>query len=178
MGYKSSIAKLAANIIAPSIYKEQRNALAIQQTLFQSLIEKASQTDFGKAHNFSRIKSYSDFKAAVKIRDYEDFKDSIELIAEGKEDVLWKGKPLYFCKSSGTTSGTKYIPVTKEQTGEMIRAARNSLMMYVHETGNADFFNHKMIFLQGSPELDMHGKIPSGRLSGIVNHHIPRYLRT
>lgn len=176
MGYKSSIAKLAANIIAPSIYKEQQNALAIQQTLFQSLIEKASQTDFGKAHDFSKIKSYSDFKGAVKVRDYEDFKEYIELIADGKEDVLWKGKPLYFCKSSGTTSGTKYIPVTKEQIDEMIRAARNSLMMYVYETGNADFFNHKMIFLQGSPELDAHGKILSGRLSGIVYHHVPFYV--
>jgi GH3 auxin-responsive promoter len=34
-----------------------------------------------------------------------------------------------------------------------------------------------MIFLSGSPELERIGGIPTGRLSGIVNHHIPRYLR-
>ncbi len=176
MGYKSSIAKLASNVIAPAVYKEQKNALDTQRKLFHSLVQSAQQTDFGKAHNFSQIKKYHDFKAAVKVRDYEDFKDYIELIADGKENVLWQGKPIYFCKSSGTTSGTKYIPVTKEQIGEMIRAARNSMMMYAHETGNSSFFDHKMIFLQGSPELDMHGKIPSGRLSGIVYHHVPFYV--
>ena len=176
MGYKSSIAKLASNVIAPSVYREQKNAVAIQKKLFHSLVQSAQQTDFGKAHNFSQIKNYNDFKAAVKVRDYEDFRDYIELIADGKENVLWKGKPLYFCKSSGTTSGTKYIPVTKGQIGEMIRAARNSLMMYVHETDNSFFFDHKMIFLQGSPELDYHGKIPAGRLSGIVYHLVPFYV--
>src|SRR5687767_7431856 len=176
MAYKSAIAKLAAKIIAPAVYKEQRNAIAIQQSLLHQFIQSAAHTEFGKEHHFQQIKSYEEFKSAVKVRDYEDFKSYIDLIADGKEDVLWKGKPLYFCKSSGTTSGTKYIPVTKEQIAEMIRAARNSLMMYVNETGNSDFFNHKMIFLQGSPELDYHGKIPAGRLSGIVYHHVPFYV--
>lgn len=150
--------------------------LRFSKTFFQLLIQHAKHTDFGKANNFSSIQNYADFKAVVKVRDYEDFKDYIELIADGKENVLWEGKPLYFCKSSGTTSGTKYIPVTKEQINEMIRAARNSLMLYVHETGNSAFFDHKMIFLQGSPEVDMHGKIPAGRLSGIVYHHVPFYV--
>jgi len=177
MGLKSGIAKLAAGVIAPTIYWEQNNALAIQLKLLLQLVSSASETDFGKAHNFASIKTYEDFKTSVSVRDYEQLKDYIELIADGKENVLWKGKPLYFCKSSGTISGTKYIPVTQEQINEMIRAARNSLMLYVHETGKADFFDHKMIFLQGSPELDMHGKIPSGRLSGNVHHHVPFYAR-
>ena len=177
MGYKSSIAKLAAGYFAGSVYNEQKNALAIQQKLLKQLLQQAAHTDFGKAHNFSSLTTYADFKAAVKVRDYEEFKDDIELIADGKQNVLWRGLPLYFCKSSGTTSGTKYIPVSQEQIDEMIRAARNSLMLYVHETGKADFFDHKMIFLQGSPELGAHGKIPSGRLSGIVHHHVPFYAR-
>jgi hypothetical protein len=175
MGYKSFIAKLAANVIAPAIYREQKSAIAIQRNIFQYLIKNAGQTDFGRQHNFSSIKTYEDFKAAVKVYDYEDLKDYIALIADGKDNVLWKGKPIYFCKSSGTTSGTKYIPVTDLQIREMIRAARNSLMLYVAETGNAGFFDHKMIFLQGSPELEMHGKIPTGRLSGIVYNHVPFY---
>jgi len=176
MGYKSAIAKIAANVIAPNIYKEQKNAIAIQQHLMKSFIVQAAKTDFGKAHHFSDIRDYNEFKAAVKVRDYEDIKDYIELIADGKEDVLWPGKPLYFCKSSGTTSGVKYIPVNKLQIDEMIRAVRSSLMLYVAETGNSAFFDHKMIFLQGSPELDKHGVIPAGRLSGIVYHHVPFYV--
>ncbi len=177
MGYKSVIAKLAANIITPGIYRAQQNAVAIQQQLMLHLVQKAAQTDFGKRHNFENIKNYSDFKAAIPVVDYEALKDDIELIADGKENVLWPGKPLYFCKSSGTTSGIKYIPVTGLQINEMIKAARNSLLMYVAETGNSSFFDHKMIFLQGSPQLDTHGKIPCGRLSGIVYNHVPFYAR-
>lgn len=176
MGYKATIAKFAANVIAPSVYNEQRNAVAIQQQLLAAMVKKAASTGFGHKHHFADIKNYSDFKAAVKLYDYEDLKHYIELIADGRPDVLWPGLPLYFCKSSGTTSGVKYIPVTKLQINEMIRAARNSLMLYVAETGNAAFFDHKMIFLQGSPELDIYGKIPAGRLSGIVYNHVPFYV--
>lgn len=176
MGYKSTLARLAANVIAPSIYKEQRNAVQIQNSLLLHLVKTAKNTDFGKKHGFADIKNYEDFKAAVPLCDYEDMKDAIALIADGKPDVLWPGKPLYFCKSSGTTSGTKYIPVSQHQIDEMIRAARNSLMLYVAETGNSAFFDYKMIFLQGSPELEKHGKIPAGRLSGIVYHHVPFYV--
>src|SRR5579863_923959 len=172
MGIKSTIAKLAADVIAPSVYREQRNAVQMQKDLLQNLVSSAANTEFGRAHNFAGIKSYGDFTPAVKLNDYEDLKNYIELIADGKEDVLWPGKPLYFCKTSGTTSGTKYIPVTALQVNEMIKAARNALMMYVAETGNSAFFDHKMIFLQGSPALDKYGAIPSGRLSGIVYHHV------
>ncbi len=175
MKIKASIAKFAANIIAPAVYREQKKAIEIQNNILRYLIKSADLTDFGKQHNFSSIKTYDDFKAAVRLYDYEDLRGYIELIADGKENVLWKGRPLYFCKSSGTTSGTKYIPVTDLQLKKMVRGARNALMLYVAETGKADFFDHKMIFLQGSPELELHGKIPTGRLSGIVAHHVPFY---
>ncbi len=176
MAFKSKIAKLAADIIAPGIYREHANAIAIQENLLGSFIRQSLSTRFGKQHRFAQIKNFTDFISAVKVRDYEEIKDYIELIAEGKPDVLWPGKPLYFCKSSGTTSGTKYIPVTGLQIKEMIRAARNSLMLYVAETGKSAFFDHKMIFLQGSPVLEKHGAIDSGRLSGIVYHHVPFYV--
>lgn len=176
MGYKSTLAKLAANVIAPRIYKEQVNAVAMQKALMLQLVQEAANTDYGKSHDFTSIHNYADFKTTVPIQEYEHMRNDIELIADGKADVLWPGKPLYFCKSSGTTSGTKYIPVTQPQIQAMIDAARNSLMMYVAETGNSAFFDHKMIFLQGSPEMDKHGVIPAGRLSGIVYHHVPFYV--
>jgi GH3 auxin-responsive promoter len=176
MAIKSSLAKLAANIIAPAIYREQANAIAIQNDLLKKFTTHSANTQFGRQHAFEQIKDYNDFTRAVKVRDYEDLKDYIQLIADGRPDVLWPGQPVYFCKSSGTTSGTKYIPVTGIQIKEMIRAARNSLMLYVAETGKADFFDHKMIFLQGSPVLDKHGVIAAGRLSGIVYHHVPFYV--
>ena len=101
----------------------------------------------------------------------------IDKIKEGKHNVLWPGKPIYLAKTSGTTSGAKYIPITADSIPNHINTARNALLSYIATSGNADFASGNMIFLSGSPTLDRIGGIPTGRLSGIVNHHIPGYLR-
>ena len=176
MGWKGSIARWVASIVVPRIYKEHRQAAKVQLRLLKSLVKKGTATQFGREHGFGAIKSYTDYKVSVPIRDYEALRHYIEMIAKGKEDVLMPGKPLYFCKSSGTTSGAKYIPLTKEAIVAQIVAARNALLMYVYETQKADFFDLKMIFLQGSPVLEKYGVIPTGRLSGIVYNHVPAYL--
>ena len=152
-------------------------AVADQENIFQSLIKTGLKTEFGKEHHFEKIKSHADFVKNVPIREYEDFKKYIEKIKQGKHNILWKGLPIYFAKTSGTTSGIKYIPITKDSIPNHINTARNALLCYMAQTGNSQFANGKMIFLSGSPELERVGGIPTGRLSGIVNHHIPRYLR-
>ena len=136
-----------------------------------------TKTNFGKEHGFENIKTYEDFVKQVPIRDYEEFKPYIEKIKQGKHNVLWKGQPIYFAKTSGTTSGIKYIPISKDSIPNHINTARNALLCYMAETGNTKFADGKLIFLSGSPELERVGGIPTGRLSGIVNHHVPKYLR-
>ncbi len=150
----------------------------VQQTIFKSIIKKAESTVFGCDHDFQSISTYSDFNERVPVRDYEGLSPYINMILQGKRDVLWPGKPIYFAKTSGTTSGTKYIPITKDSISNHINSARNAMLSYIHETGKADFIDGKLIFLSGSPVLDEKAGIPTGRLSGIVNHHVPGYLRT
>lgn len=152
-------------------------AVADQQAILEELIKVGSKTEFGRDHKLDQVKTYKDFKQAVPIRDYELFKTYIEKVKQGKENVLWKGKPIYFAKTSGTTSGVKYIPISKDSISNHINTARNALLCYIAESGNTAFTNGKMIFLSGSPELERIAGIPTGRLSGIVNHHIPSYLR-
>jgi len=177
MSFKSFIGKIFAKIVYKRIQKASLNAIEEQQKVFQNLVSSAKLTQFGKDHNFSGITSYEDFKKQVPIRDYEGLKDYVEEIKKGKENILWPGLPIYFCKTSGTTSGVKYIPISKESIGYHISGARNAILSYMAETGKSDFVDGKMIFLQGSPELDNSGKIPLGRLSGIVAHHVPGYLQ-
>ncbi len=177
MKIKSFLAKPFANYIYRQIKKGMVNAVEDQQAIFQQLIKAASQTEFGKEHEFGTIKSHEDFVKKVPVRDYEQFKTYIEKVKSGKHNVLWKGLPIYFAKTSGTTSGVKYIPITKASIPNHINTARNALLCYMAETGNTKFADGKLIFLSGSPELERVAGIPTGRLSGIVNHHIPKYLR-
>jgi len=155
-----------------------QSAVDDQQTILKELVKAGKSTLFGKDHHFSDISNYNTFCSAVPIRDYEQFKPYIELIKEGKHNILWRGVPIYFAKTSGTTSGVKYIPISKDSISNHILTARNALLCYISESGNNKFADGNMIFLSGSPELERVGGIPTGRLSGIVNHHIPRYLRT
>lgn len=174
---KSVLAKPFANLVVKSIKKWAANPIKTQENVFQYLIKNAAQTAFGEDHDFKNIKSYQDFVARVPIRDYEALKPYIERVVEGENNVLWKGKPIYFAKTSGTTSGAKYIPITKESMPTHIKAARNAILMYIAETGNSRFVDGKMIFLQGSPILDKKNGIELGRLSGIVAHYVPNYLQ-
>ncbi len=177
MKIKSFLAKPFANYIARQIKKGMLTAQADQLQIFNQLIKTAQKTQFGKDHQFNNIKTYEDFVKQVPVRDYEAFKPYIEKIKEGKHNVLWKGVPIYFAKTSGTTSGVKYIPITKDSIPNHINTARNALLCYIAETGNTKLTNGKLIFLSGSPVLERIGGIPTGRLSGIVNHHVPKYLR-
>ena len=152
-------------------------AVADQQSIFNQLIKVGTKTVFGKDHDFANIRSHEDFVRKVPLRDYEAFRPYIEKIKQGTHNVLWKGQPIYFSKTSGTTSGVKYIPITKDSIPNHINTARNALLCYMAETGNTKFADGKLIFLSGSPVLERVGGIPTGRLSGIVNHHVPKYLR-
>ena len=178
MAIKSFLAKPFASYIHKQIKKGMETAVEDQQSVFNNLIKAAAKTEFGKEHGFADIKTYEDFIKQVPIRDYEAFKVYIERIKEGKHNVLWKGQPIYLAKTSGTTSGVKYIPITKDSIPNHINTARNALLCYMAETGNTKFADGKLIFLSGSPELERVGGIPTGRLSGIVNHHVPKYLQS
>jgi hypothetical protein len=178
MNLKSLLARPFANYIYNKTKKGMLTAVEDQDAILKYLLKTGKNTDFGRDHQFSAVSNHQEFAQAVPLRDYEQFKPYIASIKEGKQNVLWKGKPIYLAKTSGTTSGVKYIPITKESIPNHINTARNALLCYMAETGNSAFANGKMIFLSGSPELERIAGIPTGRLSGIVNHHIPSYLRS
>jgi hypothetical protein len=177
MSLKSIAAKAFAKKIVRKTQSWVNHPIETQQKVFLSLIQQAKNTEFGQDHHFNTIKTPKDFAEKVPVRDYEALKPYINRVVKGEENILWKGKPLYFAKTSGTTSGAKYIPLTKESMPYHIEAARNAILHYINETGKSDFVNGKMIFLQGSPILEEKNGIKLGRLSGIVAHFVPKYLQ-
>lgn len=177
MKIKSFLARPYAAIIHSRIRKGMVTAVADQQAILQQLLKTGAKTIFGREHTLAAAGDYNGFRQAVPIRDYEAFRPYIDQIKAGQQNVLWKGQPLYFAKTSGTTSGVKYIPISKDSISNHIDTARNALLCYMAESGNAAFADRRMIFLSGSPVLERVGNIPTGRLSGIVNHYVPKYLR-
>ncbi|MFT6933819.1 MAG: hypothetical protein ACJAUQ_000196 [Maribacter sp.] len=177
MSLKEVAAKVFANYIHGKTQRWVNNPIQTQQRVFRGLLDKAADTEFGKDHGFKTIRSFEDFSKQVPIRDYEELKPYVNKVVEGEIDILWPGQPVYFAKTSGTTSGAKYIPITKESIKYQIEASRNAMLNYIHETGKAGFVNGKMIFLQGSPELQEKNGVKLGRLSGIAAHYIPNYLQ-
>lgn len=177
----TQLKQIGAKIFARKVHFQSqkwiKNPVIAQEKVFKKLIQTAKNTQFGKEHDFQNIKSFKDFSNKVSIRDYEGLKNYIDLVILGKKNILWPGKPLYFAKTSGTTSGAKYIPLTKESLPFQIKTARNAILNYIHQTGNAKFVSGKMIFLQGSPILEERNGIKLGRLSGIVAHFVPKYLQ-
>ena len=178
MGWKSALIYPFAKKITSDIKKWSANAIYTQEQILQSLVFKAKNTSFGKDHSFFEIKNYKDFKERVPIRDYEELKPYIEKIKDGGVNILWPGQPMYFAKTSGTTSGVKYIPLTKDSLPNHFGSARNAIFNYYGQTGKGNFFDGKIIFLSGSPEMEEVGGVLTGRLSGIVNHQVPSWLRS
>ena len=177
MSLKAAAAKIFAKRVQKSIKKWSSRPVATQEKVLKNLIRQAQKTVFGNDHNFAEIHTYEEFKKQVPVRDYEQLRPYVDRVVAGESDILWKGKPLYFAKTSGTTSGVKYIPLTKESMPTHIRSARNAILCYIAETGDASFVDGKMIFLQGSPELSQKNGVNLGRLSGIVAHYVPKYLQ-
>ena len=174
---KAFFAKIYAARVHKKISKWASNPIETQTRVFKSLISEAAATKFGVDHDFISINSHEDFVSRVPIRDYEALRPYVDKVVAGEANVLWKGKPLYFAKTSGTTSGAKYIPITKESMPSHVEAAKNAILLYIHQTGNHQIVNGKMIFLQGSPVLENKNGVQLGRLSGIVAHYVPKYLQ-
>ena len=177
MSIKAFAARIFAKRVAQQTKKWVTKPIETQEKVFNGLILNGKATQFGKDHDFENIRSHADFVERVPVRDYEELKGYVQQIIDGKKDVLWPGKPIYFAKTSGTTSGAKYIPITKESIKHQVEASRNAILNYIHETGNSNFVDGKMIFLQGSPVLEEKGGIKLGRLSGISAHYVPNYLQ-
>ena len=174
---KHSLLKLVALITKHQIYKWANNPETTQKKELKKLIKKGAKTVFGRDHKITSIKSYQDYKTQIPVRDYEDLKDYFEMIKKGKENILWPGKPRYLAITSGTTSGAKYIPITKDSLSNHLNGAKNALLMYIADTGKTDFTDGRFIFIQGSPKLEKTSGIHTGRLSGISAHHVPLFMK-
>ena len=178
MGIKSTIISPIAKHISKKIEKDQRNAIAHQEKIRISNTKMASQTAFGKDYGLADIHTYDQYRNRIPVLHYEKIKGYMERVLLGEKNILWPGKPSYIVGTAGTTSGVKYIPLSKQSIPFHFGTARNATMSFAYRNNVLDLFDGKLLFLSGSPKLDKtEGGIPTGRLSGIVNHQVPQWMR-
>ena len=163
--------------IKKQVVSERSTALIDQEDIFKILIQHGRDTAFGKDHGLADVDRYEAYAQRVPVRDYEGLKGYFDRQVAGEGDVLWPGRPKYYAKTSGTTSGIKYIPITHDSLPNHINTARKALMTYAAQEGHRRLFDGKVMFLSGSPVLSDIGGVSTGRLSGIVNHEIPSWLK-
>jgi len=152
---------------------QREDPLGCQDQVFHSLIRDAAQTAFGKDHRFAQIRSNADFRNAVPLRNYESLLPYLKRVHAGESDVLWKGRPLYFGKTSGTTSKTKYIPVTRESLQNQLQGPVYAPAHIARDTQNIDFLKGRvLLFSDGHFFEDLNG-IPAAPISTIANSRAP-----
>ena len=154
-----------------------RNPLKSQKKTLSKIIQNLNATQYQKAFSEDLIVNSEDFFSKIPVSDYENLQPFIEKILNGEQNVFCQNSIKYMLLSSGTTSGAKYIPITKEGISYQIRGAKLVLILYALHKKNASFMKHFMIFLQGSPQLDIQNSIPAGRLSGVVYHEVPKFFQ-
>lgn len=146
-----------------------------RETLFQ-LINKAKDTEWGKNHRYSSIRTIEDFQKQVPLQTYEDTKPYIDRIRDGEKNVLWPGAIKWFAKSSGTTADkSKFIPVSKDALqGNHFRGARDTLAIYTNNFPAINIFVGKGLTLGGSHQINkIKNRSFYGDLSAILIENAP-----
>lgn len=156
--------------------KQITSQLSLQEEMFHKLMSMARKTYFGQQNQFNQISCYDSYKQYSKVNYYQDYKDYISLILDGKKDVLWPGKPLYFAKSSGSTGYPKLIPITKASFFNQVKAYSLPFLSYAKHS-SIRFVNKAFLFLSASQKLEKQGTFKVGRISGIANVNTPMLVR-
>ncbi|MES2630173.1 MAG: GH3 auxin-responsive promoter family protein [Bacteroidota bacterium] len=158
--------------------------IEVQHEVLHHLVNKARDTVWGKQHDFASIKSYSDFKKAMPLQEYDHIKPYVDRLIQGEQNLLWPTDIKWFAKSSGTTSDkSKFIPVSREALEDChYKGGKDLLSIYYNHNEFANLYDGKSLVVGGSSQVN-HLSEDSyfGDLSAIIVKNLPfwvEYRRT
>lgn len=148
----------------------------VQRELFQELIHKAKNTEFGLKYGFGDIRSFQDFQNNVPLQDYDDLKPYVDRMMKNEQNLLWPSEIKWFAKSSGTTSEkSKFIPVSAESIEDChFKGGKDLLSIYYNQFPNTKLYKGKNLTVGGSAEIiDLGNDSYYGDLSAIILKNLP-----
>ncbi|MEO6304284.1 MAG: GH3 auxin-responsive promoter family protein [Bacteroidia bacterium] len=148
----------------------------VQSEWMTSLLNSGANTEYGKAHKFSEIRTYNQFKEQIPVNDYESLKPLIDRTRRGEQNLIWNSDIKWFAKSSGTTDKSKFLPVSKESLdGCHYNAGRDMITLHCYNNPETQLFTGKNLALGGSFKEDVFGQYHSfhGDVSAIIIQNLP-----
>ena len=159
-----------------SFINAAKNPVKAQEKVLRSIISKNKDTEFGKEHYFSSIKSVEDFQEKVPVRNYEQFAPYIEKIKAGTQNVLTKEPVVMFATTSGTTATPKFCPATHESI--RLYARNFQIFFYFAQRDHPRMFERQVLSIvsQAVKGATKSG-IPFGAISGLIYRTEPFYVK-
>ncbi len=162
--------------------RNQPKAFDVQTKNLRKLIEKAQDTEFGKAHDFRELyfspNIVEDFRNAVPLGSYSTMHPWWQRAYAGEPDITWPGKTMHFALSSGTSEGaSKYIPVTRDMLRSIQRTSLKQILTIARSDLPKEFITKHSLMVGGSTDLHFNGIAYSGDLSGITTGNLPFWFQ-
>ncbi|MCC8071687.1 MAG: GH3 auxin-responsive promoter family protein [Bacteroidales bacterium] len=147
----------------------------VQRQQLISLLKQGANTQWGLAHGFSGIRSYSDWQGQP-VTPYEELRPWVMKMVGGEKDILWPGVTRRFAQSSGTSDGkSKYIPLTEESlTACHYRGGKESVAHYLRLYPESRVFDGQAFILGGSFANELKLKDRRVKVGDLSAHLIER----
>ncbi|MFZ2204985.1 MAG: GH3 auxin-responsive promoter family protein [Minisyncoccia bacterium] len=184
MNFIHTLLKLPIKYRLAEIERIEKDPKKAQEKVLFSLLRRSKNTEWGKKHKYSSIKTVERFQKNVPINLYEDLQPFISRMMTGEKNVLWPGLTTWFSKSSGTTNArSKFIPVSKESIKDChTKAGTNEVCLYIKNNPNTKIFKGKSLCVGGSfTKIKQNPDIFCGDISAVMMKNMPplgKYLRT
>ena len=94
--------------------EDSQQIASVSESTLLKILSHNKDTEYGKKYGFAKITNLKEFKQIHPITKYDHYESFVQRIFDGEENVLSKDSPIFFARSSGTTSISKQklIPVT------------------------------------------------------------------
>jgi hypothetical protein len=160
------------------IERLRKNPEEVQEAVFFALLKAGEKTEYGKKHNFKKVRNIEDYRNNVPVSDYSVLQPYIKRMRSGENNILWNTPVRWFAKSSGTTAGkSKFIPISYECLHNChFSGSKDVTLQYLINHPDSKLLFGKSLTLGGSRKIDeFNSKTKIGDLSAIMIHNSPWY---
>ena len=149
------------------IERSVQRAVERQYATLDSLLRQGENTSFGREFGLRSIRGAEDFMRRVPRFDYDSYEGYINRMRLGEHNVAVEGRISLFARSSGTSSRSKYIPLTRRALWRNhLRGMADVVSLYLDSHPASRLFDGLTLTLSGVTHRE--GEALVGDLSALM----------